>query len=122
MANAVAYIGYLHSPNSASDYAFRYSVTFTGSYTSGTAESIDFTLATNPNGLELNGAIPTTTTGTYAPETVANLAGYTINCGPLTNGKIALKFYSAAGTELGSGSYPASITGGSVLFRIYNRG
>lgn len=122
MANVCAYIGYLHAPSGSSDFSFRYSVSFTGSYTSGTAESINFLTATNPNGLELAGFIPSTTTATYVAEVSANLAGYTVNIGPLTNGTIALKFYASAGVELSTGAYPASITSGSVLFRIYQRG
>lgn len=121
MANSVSYIGYTGSRTSGGNLEFRYAVTFTGSYTSGTAESINFLTAANTNGFELNGFLPSGT-GTNPPEVSANLAGYTVNVGPLTNGAVALKFYSAGGTELTTGAFPAGITAGAVLFKFYHRG
>jgi hypothetical protein len=121
MANTLSYIGYAHAPSGSEDYSFKYSAAFTGSYTSGTAESLNFLTAANTNGLELNGFVPSGT-GTTPPEFTANLGGYTANVGPLTNGTVAVKFYSAGGTELTTGAFPAGITSGNIIFRINTRG
>lgn len=121
MANALAYTGYLHAPSGSADFTGQYTATFTGSYVSGTGESLNFLTASNTNGLEGNGVLPNGGTSTTPPFFCTNLAGYDIFITALTTGALTLKFYSAAGTELSSGAYPASITGGAVMFQVRSR-
>lgn len=121
MANTLSYVGYSHAPSGSADFEFLYSATFTGSYTSGTPEVLNFLTAANPNGYELNGFVPPGTT-TTPPLVAANLGGYDVNVSAMVNGSLNCSFYTSGGTELGSGAYPTGITGGIVQFKVRHRG
>lgn len=120
MANALSYTGYLHAPSGSADFTGQYLATFSGSYVNGTGESLNFLTATNTNGLEGNGYVPADPT-TSIPFFAANLSGYGVSVSSFSAGAVVVKFYSAAGTELGSGAYPASISGGSIAFQVRSR-
>lgn len=121
MANALAYTGYLHAPSGSADFTGQYTATFSGSYVNGTGESLNFLTASNTNGIEGNGDLPNGGTSTSAPFFCTNLSGYDITVTALTAGLLTVKFFSAAGTELGSGAYPAGISGGTIMFQVRSR-
>lgn len=121
MANTLSYIGYFHSPSGSADFEFLYSAVFTGSYTSGTPEVLNFLTAANPNGYELNGFVPVGTT-TVPPIVSAQLGGYDVNVSAMVNGSSNCSFYTSGGTELSTGAFPAGITGGSILLKVRHRG
>lgn len=121
MANVVSYTSYLHAPGGAADFTGIYTVTFSGSYVNGTGESCNFLTATNTNGLECNGQLPNGGTSTSTPFYTTNINGYGVGVSTLTAGILVIKFYSAAGTELSSAAYPASISGGTVSFQMRAR-
>ena len=123
MANSVNYTSYSHAAGGSQDFEFRFTATFTGSYVSGTGETINLLMAGNPNGLELSGFLPPTT----LPETVvdvisSSLGGYVPEVGAYSAGSFNLKFFVSGGTELTSEAYPAGITGGTITFAVRHRG
>ncbi|MDE2102634.1 MAG: hypothetical protein KGL39_35640 [Patescibacteria group bacterium] len=122
MANSVNYTSYSHSPG-GSDFAFRFVANFTGSYVNGTGETINLFAAGNPNGLELNGFLPPTTLVEVIVDILAaSLGGYGVGVSAYNAGSFVVTFYSAAGTELASGAYPAGITGGQITFQVRHKG
>lgn len=121
MANTVSYVSYSHSANGNQDYVSRFVAKFTGSYTNGTPETVIFTGASNANGLE-GPFLPNSSLAEGIPDFVANLGGYTVNVSNYSDGWVGVTFYSAAGTELESGNYPAGITDGQITFEIHSKG
>lgn len=123
MANAPSYVSYSHVGGGSQDLEFRYTITFSGSYTTAsTGEVVNLNNALNPNGLELNAFLPP-----ILPEGVpdcvgANINGYDVSFSAYANGSFTVKFYSTAATELGTGAYPASISGGNVIIAVRSRG
>lgn len=122
MANVVNGVSYSHSPG-GQDFATRYTITFSDNYATG-GETINFNTAGNPNGLEdlsPGDGIP--------PEGIpdiisASIGGYGVGfvLGSTTPGQFNLEFYSAPGTQLAAGAYPASISGGQVNVEIRRKG
>lgn len=89
-----------------------FSLTFSGNYTTG-GDTINFTTATNPQNQ------PAALAFGSAPLVFSlsgSIDGYTVEMVPgsgLTNWKI--KIFSASGTELSAGAYPAGISGDTNL-------
>jgi len=96
-------------------------LTVSGSYATG-GDPLDFTKATFANQGLASGILPAAIAPIYA-ELKQAPAGYVGEWTPaavptLQNGK--LKWYSAAGTELSAGAYPASITGDTQIIFAAN--
>lgn len=106
MPNTVAYQRYEHAPSGAADFKGVYKITLSGSYTQTTGETVNLLTASNANGYELNGAVPSGTNAEVDVD-VANVAGYTPIISAYSNGTFTMQFFSA-GTELAAGAYPAS--------------
>lgn len=117
MALAPKLLGYL--PTDSPDWAVIQAVA-SGSYTTVTGDTLNLNPSswTDPNGKGLLGEPLNATTMPPSIET-ENLGGYYAQFVPgttLANGKV--HFYSSQGSELGSGAYPAAITGGVLTIKV----
>jgi hypothetical protein len=123
MANTTNYVSYQHAASGDKDFTFIFTITFSGSYVNGTGETINFLTAANPNGLELSGFLPVNSVDAGIPDTPgSSVAGYGFGFAAYSAGSAVLKFYSAPGTELASGAYPAGISGGTITAAIRHKG
>ena len=123
MANSVSYVSYTHSPSSPQDLESRFSITFSGSYVSGSGngETINLNAASNPNGLEMNGALPATTLPEGFPDVLlANFESFAVLLTAYSAGEFTVRFF-LADTELASGAYPAQITAGQLNVAVRAR-
>ena len=111
-------LGYL--PTDSPDWAVIQAVP-SGNYTTnvgGDTLSISPGDYTDPNGKGVLGEPNVLTTIPPSTET-ENIGGYYAQFIPgttLKNGKV--KFYQSQGSELGTGAYPAAITGGVLTFKV----
>ena len=119
MANAVAYQRYEHAPLGAADFKGVYKITLSGSYVQTTGETINLLAASNANGYELNGAVPSGT-GAEIDVEYNGLGGYSAIFSGYSAGSFTLQLYSA-GTELAAGAYPAVVSGGSLIISVPHR-
>lgn len=123
MANVTNYVSYRRVGGGAEDFVYTFVTTFTGSYVNGTGETINFLTAPNVNGLEASPGPPAVgTLPQGVPDFSDNVGGYGAVVGAYASGICNLKFQSAAGTELSSGAYPATITAGSIIWKVPARG
>ena len=124
MASVVNYISYEHFPGGSKDFRFNFSITVSGTYTTAsTGETINLTTALNPNGLELSSFLPVSTLDeTYVDILNANVKGYGVGVSAYNAGSFNLFFYSAPGTELGTGTYPTGISGGQINVSVRHKG
>lgn len=120
MANAVAYQRYEHGASSAANFKGVYKITFSGSYVQTTGETINLLTASNANGYELNGAVPSGT-GAEVDVEASNVGGYEASISGYSAGTFTLQFFASGGTELGAGAYPAAISGGSITIAVPHR-
>lgn len=117
MANSVSYQRYERVNASRANFKGVYKITVSGSYTQTTGESINLLTASNANGLELNGAVPSGT-GAEVDVDTANIGGYVPVISGYSNGTFTLQFFTSGGTELPAAAYPAGISGGSVTVAV----
>lgn len=123
MASVVKYVSYSHAASGSADFEFNYTITVSGTYTTAaTGETINLLTAQNPNGLELDGFLPLGAGDTGFVDILAcNAGGYTVTTSALNNGSFNLFFWTGI-AELGTGTYPAVISGGQVNVRVRHRG
>ncbi len=125
MANQASYVSYTHSPGGAVDLELFYTVAFTGNYVTGaTGETVNLLAALNPNGLELNGFLPTGAGDIGYPNVlIVSFLGYQAVFTALSAGTFTVRFYVlTTGAELASGAFPAAITGGALAVSVRHRG
>lgn len=123
MASVVNYVSYGHAASGSTDFEDHFTITVSGTYTTAaTGETISLLTAGNPNGLEgphlpVNGCDTT-----YVDILIPNVKGYGVGVSAYSAGSFNLFFYSAPATELGTGTYPASISGGQINIAVRHRG
>lgn len=126
MANTTNYVSYMHAAGNSVDFEFFFTTVFTGSYVtgSGNGETINAQSATDTNGLELSGFLPSGGGDVGFPNIMLeNFQGYQILYTALSNGSFTVRFFvMTTGAELASGAYPAAITAGQLNFSIRHRG
>jgi hypothetical protein len=122
MASVVNYVSYIHAPGGSKDIELNYSITVSGTYTTAaTGETINLTTALNPNGLELAGQLPIATLDEKFVDIMScNAGGYTCTTSAYSAGLFNLFFFTGI-AELGTGTYPAVISGGQVNIRVRHR-
>lgn len=125
MPNQASYVSYMHAPGGDEDFELIFTVAFTGSYvTAATGETVNLMTALDPNGLELSGFLPVSTTDTgYVDILLANFLGYQVVLTVYASGSFTVRFYVlTTGAELASGAFPAAITGGTLAISVRHRG
>jgi hypothetical protein len=120
MPNSVAYLGYSHSPSGSQSHTGKYQITLTGTYVPVTGESVSLLTASNPNGLELNGAVPMVS-GAEVDVVGENIGGYQAVISNYIAGTFQLNIFASGNTELANIAYPASITGGNITVAVPHR-
>jgi hypothetical protein len=123
MASVVSYVSYQHAASGSEDFDFIFTITVSGTYTTAaTGETINLLTALNPNGLELNGFLPVNTLDAKFVDILSvNAGGYGVTTSAYSAGSFNLFFWDAI-AELGTGTYPAVISGGQVNVRVRHKG
>jgi hypothetical protein len=98
------------------------SVAVSGNYTNGTADPLPLTAIADPGAM---GQVPMNNPGAAPPPVTPEVFGYWNGYyaqvqRTTANGvtSFGLRWYSSQGNELGSGAFPAAITGGETFLRI----
>jgi hypothetical protein len=108
MSNAVALLGYRHAASGSQDFIGIYQITLSGSYTQTTGESVNLLTASNTNGLEGNGYVPSGTTAEI-DVLAANAFGFLPQISAYSAGAFTMQLYSG-GTEHTASAYTAGST------------
>jgi len=123
MASVVNYVSYEHAPGGSKDFIFNYSIAVSGTYTTAaTGETINLTTALDPNGLELDAFLPAAALDEKFVDILScNAGGYTVTTSAYSAGSFNLFFWTGI-AELGTGTYPAVISGGQINVAVRHRG
>lgn len=121
MASVVNYVSYQHAASGSQDFDIIFTITVSGTYTTAaTGETINLLTATNANGLE-GPLLPVNSCDAKFVDILScNAGGYTVTTSAYSAGSFNLFFWTGI-AELGTGTYPAVISGGQINVRVRHR-